>query len=134
MIVCTISGRGQGTKKVIDVDLFYLRTMDRGTANVLHLLAQYLFRHAEGRKSGARLSRRHFIRRLVEHFGLVSDVGLRGLSVISKDLSVIDLHELARLNICTKFGDTWAWVAQGPKRQQGAAAGAPEAADDAPDV
>ncbi|GJU31723.1 hypothetical protein Tco_1175312 [Tanacetum coccineum] len=132
MIACTISGRGQGPKKVIGVDLFYLRTMDRGTANVSHLLAQYLFRHAEGRKSGARLSRGHFIRRLAEHFGLVSDVGLRGLSVISRELPVIDLHKLARLNICTKFG--WAWVAPGPKRQQGAAAGALKTADDAPDV
>ncbi|GKG27209.1 hypothetical protein Tco_0402912, partial [Tanacetum coccineum] len=26
--------------------------MDRGTTNVPHLLAQYLFKHAEGRKSG----------------------------------------------------------------------------------
>ncbi|GKG24113.1 hypothetical protein Tco_0392149, partial [Tanacetum coccineum] len=32
-----------------------------------------------------------------------------------------------RLHICTRYGDTWAWVAQGPKRQQATAAGAPEA-------
>ncbi|GJV43699.1 hypothetical protein Tco_1428235 [Tanacetum coccineum] len=56
MIACSISGRGQAPKKVIGVDLFYLYSIDRGTANVPHLLAQYLFRHAEGRKSGARLS------------------------------------------------------------------------------
>ncbi|GJR17541.1 retrotransposon protein [Tanacetum coccineum] len=43
------------------------------------LFAQYLFRHAEGRKSGARLSGGHFIRRLAMHFRLVSDEGLRGL-------------------------------------------------------
>ncbi|GJR86300.1 reverse transcriptase domain-containing protein [Tanacetum coccineum] len=57
MIVCSIFCRGQGAEKVTGVDLFYLRTMDRGTANVPYLLAQNLFHHAEGRKSGARLSR-----------------------------------------------------------------------------
>ncbi|GKG29078.1 hypothetical protein Tco_0416443, partial [Tanacetum coccineum] len=79
--------------------------MDRGAVNVLYLLAQYLFRHAEGRKSGARLSGGQFIGRLAHHFGLVSDDGLRGLSVVAR-----------------------------PKRQQVAAAGAPEAAEDAPAV
>ncbi|GKC29371.1 hypothetical protein Tco_1036665, partial [Tanacetum coccineum] len=29
--------------------------------------------------------------------------------------------------ICSRFGDTWAWVAQVPERQQAAAAGAHEA-------
>ncbi|GJW93112.1 hypothetical protein Tco_0172784 [Tanacetum coccineum] len=53
--------------------------MDRGTTNVLHILAQYMFRHAEGRKSEARLSRGHFIGRLAMQFGFVSDEGLRGL-------------------------------------------------------
>ncbi|GKG03840.1 hypothetical protein Tco_0314227, partial [Tanacetum coccineum] len=33
-----------------------VQSMDRGAANVPYLLAKYLFRHAEGRKSGARLS------------------------------------------------------------------------------
>ncbi|GKC08980.1 uncharacterized mitochondrial protein-like protein [Tanacetum coccineum] len=51
--VYCISGRGQAPKKVTAIDLFYLRSMDQGMANVLYLLAQYLFRHAEGRKSGA---------------------------------------------------------------------------------
>ncbi|GKC43562.1 hypothetical protein Tco_1061284, partial [Tanacetum coccineum] len=78
MIACTISGRGQGQR-----------------------------RHIEGMKSGARLSRGHFIGRLADHF-------------------VIDLHELARLKICGRFGDTWSWVAPGPERQQAAAAGAHE--------
>ncbi|GKE88491.1 hypothetical protein Tco_1565966, partial [Tanacetum coccineum] len=59
MIACSISGRGQGVEK-------------------------YLFRHAEGRKSGARLSEGHFIGRLAAHFGLVSDEGLRGLSIIAR--------------------------------------------------
>ncbi|GKE06918.1 hypothetical protein Tco_1398936, partial [Tanacetum coccineum] len=52
MIACSISGRGQGAEK-------------------------YLFRHAEGRKSGARLSEGHFIGCLAAHFGLASDEGLR---------------------------------------------------------
>ncbi|GKC09881.1 hypothetical protein Tco_1001491, partial [Tanacetum coccineum] len=132
MIACSIFGRGQEAQKVTGVDLFYLQTMDRGTTNVLYLLAQYLFHHAEGRKSGARLSKGHFIGRQATHFGLVGDQGLRGLSVVVIKLSVIDLHELARLNICLRFGDTWAWIAPGPERKQAAAAGAPGAAEDAP--
>ncbi|GJU55176.1 putative reverse transcriptase domain-containing protein [Tanacetum coccineum] len=82
MIAYSISGRGQALEKVTGVDLFLLRSMDQGTTNVPHLLAQYLFRHAEGRKSRA------------------------------------------RFNICMRLGDTWAWVAQGPERQQAATAGA----------
>ncbi|GJV69145.1 hypothetical protein Tco_1484654, partial [Tanacetum coccineum] len=108
---------GQALEKVTGVDLFYLRSMDQGTANVPYLLVQYLFRHAERRKSGARLSEGHFIRRLAAHFGLVSNQGLRGLSVVSSELPLIDLHELGRLNICLRFGDTWAWVAK-TRRQQ----------------
>ncbi|GKE55227.1 hypothetical protein Tco_1494412, partial [Tanacetum coccineum] len=132
MIACSISGRGQEAEKVTGVDLFYLRTIDRGTANVSYLLAQYLFHHAEGRKSRTRLSRGHFIGRLAAHFGLVGDQGLRGLSVVVSELPVIDLHELARLNIYARFGNTWAWVAPGPERQQAAAAGSPGAVEDAP--
>ncbi|GKB60005.1 hypothetical protein Tco_0916191 [Tanacetum coccineum] len=90
-----ISDRGQAPEKVTSVDLFYLRSMDWGTANILYLLAKYLFRHAEGRKSGARLSEGHFIRRLAAHFGLAIDQGLRGLSVVTRELPLIDLHELA---------------------------------------
>ncbi|GJS30920.1 hypothetical protein Tco_0491540 [Tanacetum coccineum] len=119
-------------EKVTGVDLFYLRSMDRGTTNVLYLLAQYLFRHAERRKSGARLSGHHFIGRLAAHFRLVGDQGLRGLSVVASELPLINLHELRRLNICLRVGDTRAWVAPGPERQQAAAAGAPGAAKDAP--
>ncbi|GKE27461.1 hypothetical protein Tco_1442845, partial [Tanacetum coccineum] len=66
-------------EKVTGVDLFYLRSIDRGTTNVPHLLAQYLFRHEEGRKSEARLLGGHFIGGLAMHFGLVSDEGLKGL-------------------------------------------------------
>ncbi|GJZ36837.1 hypothetical protein Tco_0583028 [Tanacetum coccineum] len=101
--------------------------MNRGTTNVPHLLAQYLFRHAERRKSEAKWSGKDFIGHQAMHFGLVSDEGLRGLQVVTRVLSLIDLHELGRLNIYSRFGDTWAWVALGPERQQVAAAGAHEA-------
>ncbi|GJV37869.1 hypothetical protein Tco_1410346 [Tanacetum coccineum] len=134
MIACNISeGGGQEPEEGIRriVDLFYLRSMDRGTANVLYLLAQYLFRHAEGRKSGARLSEGYFIGCLTAHFGLVSDQGLRGLSLVASELSLIDLHEFGRLNIYLRVGNTWAWLALGLERQQAGAPGAPE---DAPVV
>ncbi|GKF94424.1 hypothetical protein Tco_0284124 [Tanacetum coccineum] len=78
--------------------------MDRGTTNVPHLLAQYLFRHTEGRKSRARMLGGHFIGRLTMHFRLVSDEGLRGMQVVTRELPLIDLHELGRLNICTSRG------------------------------
>ncbi|GJV52095.1 hypothetical protein Tco_1447836 [Tanacetum coccineum] len=90
-------------EKVTSVDLFYLRSMDRWTTNVRHLLAQYLFRHAEGRNSRARLSG------------------------VTREHPLIGLHELGRLNICSRYGDTWAWVAPGLERQQVAVAGAHEA-------
>nr|GEU32135.1 hypothetical protein [Tanacetum cinerariifolium] len=132
MIAYSISGRVQAPEKVTGVDLFYLCSMDRGTANVPYLLAQYLIGHAEGRKNGARLSGGHFIRRLATHFGLVSNEGLRGLQVVTRELPLIDLHNLGRLNICSRYGDTWAWVAQGPERQQAAAVGALAVAESAP--
>ncbi|GKC22062.1 hypothetical protein Tco_1024212, partial [Tanacetum coccineum] len=56
LISYSISGNGHAPEKVTATDLFYLCSMDRGVANVPYLLAQYLFRHAEGRKSGVRLS------------------------------------------------------------------------------
>ncbi|GJU41103.1 hypothetical protein Tco_1194060 [Tanacetum coccineum] len=91
LISYNISGRGQAPKKVTATDLFYLHIMDRGTTSVPYLLAQYLFKHAEGRKSGSRLSGGHFIGRLAHHFGLVSDDGLRELSVVTRDLPLIDM-------------------------------------------
>ncbi|GJU43960.1 hypothetical protein Tco_1201226 [Tanacetum coccineum] len=91
-------------------------------------------RHAEGRNSGARLSGGHFIGCLAAYFGLVSDHGLRGLLVVTHELPLIDLHELGRLKICMRVGDTWAWVASRPKRQPDVTTGAPRAAEDAPAV
>ncbi|GKE00140.1 hypothetical protein Tco_1388123, partial [Tanacetum coccineum] len=120
LISYSISGRGQAPEKVTATDLFYLHSMDRGAANVLYLLAQYLFRHAEGIKSSARLSEGYFIRRLAHHFGLVSDDGLRGLSVVARELPLNDMGELVKLNIYMDLGDDWACVASGPERHQAA--------------
>ncbi|GKA78953.1 hypothetical protein Tco_0785490 [Tanacetum coccineum] len=36
-----------------------------------------------------------------------------------------------RFNICSRFGDTWAWIAPGLETQQAAAVGAPRAVEDA---
>ncbi|GKE87536.1 hypothetical protein Tco_1565011, partial [Tanacetum coccineum] len=72
-----------------------------------------------------------WLRHLAAHFGLVSDQGWRGLSVVTRELPLIDLHKLGRLNICERIGDTWAWVAPGLERQPNAMDGAPEAAEDA---
>ncbi|GJU57376.1 hypothetical protein Tco_1235142 [Tanacetum coccineum] len=104
--------------------------MDRGTANIPYLLAQYLFRHTKGRKSGAKLSRGHFIRHLTHHFGLVSNDGLRGLSVVTRKIPLIDMGQLVKLNICKEIGDDWSWVAPRPERKQVVATGAPKAAED----
>ncbi|GJQ96224.1 hypothetical protein Tco_0007363 [Tanacetum coccineum] len=95
---------------------------------------KYLFRHAEGRKSDARLSRGHFIGRLAHNFSLVSDDRLRGLSIVTRELLLIDMGELVKLNICIEIGDDWAWVAPGPKRHPDAADDALGAAEDAPAV
>ncbi|GKB09488.1 hypothetical protein Tco_0837800 [Tanacetum coccineum] len=127
MIAYSISGRGHAPEKVTGIDLIYLCSMDRGTINVPHLLAQYLFRHAEGRKSVAKLLEGHFIGRLAMHFGPVSDDGLRGLQVVTRELPLIDLHKLGRLHICTRYDETRTWVAHGPERQQAATNGADEA-------
>ncbi|GKG02897.1 hypothetical protein Tco_0310533 [Tanacetum coccineum] len=44
------------------------------------------------------------------------------------------MTELVRLQICMDIDDTWSWVAQGPKRQPDAVAGAHRAIEDAPTV
>ncbi|GKC19852.1 hypothetical protein Tco_1022002 [Tanacetum coccineum] len=44
-----------------------------------------------GVEEQCRLSGGHFIRRLAHHFGLVSDDGLRGLSVMTRELPLIDM-------------------------------------------
>ncbi|GKA69454.1 hypothetical protein Tco_0775518 [Tanacetum coccineum] len=83
LIAFSILGRGQAPEKVTATDLFYLKSMDDGTTvNVPYLLAQYLFRHTKGSKRGARMSSSHFFGRLAVHFGLVTDEGLRELTMV----------------------------------------------------
>ncbi|GJT82424.1 hypothetical protein Tco_1056766 [Tanacetum coccineum] len=59
-------GEGQALKKVITTDLFFLRSIDEGTVvNVPYLLAQYLFRHAYGRKAEAHVTPRQSLSNFV---------------------------------------------------------------------
>ncbi|GJW91904.1 hypothetical protein Tco_0169457 [Tanacetum coccineum] len=108
--------------------------MDVGSVNIPYLLARYLRRFALGRKQGAMIFGGQFIARLAEHFGLLTKERLQGLTVIDRDLLVIDIDELARLHICEELVETWAWVASGLKRQPDAAVGAPVDAGGAPDI
>nr|GEV65988.1 hypothetical protein [Tanacetum cinerariifolium] len=88
----------QAPKKVTATDLFYLRSMDDGTAiNVSYLLAQYLFRYGEGRKHWARLSSGYFVGCLTKCFGLVTKEGLQGLTMMVGELRMIDMDELVKL-------------------------------------
>ncbi|GKF77587.1 hypothetical protein Tco_0230057, partial [Tanacetum coccineum] len=103
LIAHNIAGRGQTPKKVTRTDLYFLRIMDREAVNLSFLLAFYLFRHAKGRKSGAQMFGGHFIARLANHFGLLTEAGLQ-----SRYLG---------------FGS--------PERQQAAMAGAPEGVEGA---
>ncbi|GJU15093.1 hypothetical protein Tco_1143059 [Tanacetum coccineum] len=96
--------------------------------------ASYLKLFAAGRKSRALISGGQFVARLPEHFRLLTEERLRGLTVNAPALSVIDMAELVRLQICVEIDDTWAWVASGPERQPDVAAGALKAAKDAPVV
>ncbi|GJX37562.1 putative reverse transcriptase domain-containing protein [Tanacetum coccineum] len=80
------------------------------------------------------ISSRKFVPRLAEHFGVLTEERLQGLTVIMRELLVIDMAELVRLQICEEIDDTWAWVALGPERQPDATAGAPRAAEDDPGV
>ncbi|GJY12546.1 hypothetical protein Tco_0381855 [Tanacetum coccineum] len=131
LITCSIARRSQTLENVTVIDLFYLRGMDVGSVNISYLLARYLRLFASRRKQGAMIFGGQFVARLAEHFGLLTEERLQGLTVIVRDLPVIDMAELVRLQICEELDDTWAWVAPGPERQQVAAAGVPEAAEDA---
>ncbi|GJT66830.1 hypothetical protein Tco_1018310 [Tanacetum coccineum] len=131
LIAFSIARRSQAPEKVTVTDLFYPRGMDIGLVNVPYLLARYLRLCATGRKSGAHISSGLFVARLAVHFGLLTAEILGGLTVITPELSMIDMAELVRLQICVQVDDTWAWVDMGPKRQPDATAGAPVVAEDA---
>ncbi|GJT55992.1 hypothetical protein Tco_0991046 [Tanacetum coccineum] len=98
------------------------------------IAGRYLRFFTVRRKSEAHISRRQFVARLAEHFGLLTTEILGGLTVIALELPIIDMAELVRLQICAQFDDTWAWVAIGPKRQPDVAAGASTVAEDAPAI
>ncbi|GJX03828.1 hypothetical protein Tco_0189744 [Tanacetum coccineum] len=86
------------------------------------------------KKSGALISGGEFVARLAEHFGLLIEERLRGLTVIAPELPIIDMAELVRLQICIEIDDTWAWVAIRPERQPDITVGAPGVAQDAPTI
>ncbi|GKC27685.1 hypothetical protein Tco_1034979 [Tanacetum coccineum] len=132
LMAYSIAGRSQVPKKVTVTDLFYLRGLDVGLLNIPYLLARSLRRFVAGRKSGAHISGGQFVARLAEHFGLLTDEILRGLTVIAFELQMIDMARLVRLQICAQFDDTWAWESMGLERQHDAEAGAPKVAQDAP--
>ncbi|GJT60488.1 hypothetical protein Tco_1004021 [Tanacetum coccineum] len=134
LIACSIAGRSQAPKKMTVTDLFYLRGMDVDSVNFPYLLARYLRLFAARRKSRAHIFGGQFMARLAEHFGLLTAEILGGLTVITRELSIIDMAELVRLQIYTQFNDTWDWVAIGPERQPDVADGAPGVAQDAPIV
>ncbi|GKA13111.1 hypothetical protein Tco_0692657 [Tanacetum coccineum] len=94
LIACSIAGRSQAPEKVTVIDLFYLRGMDVGYVSILYLLARYLRMFASRRKREAMISGGEFVTRLAEHLGLLTKERLQGLTVIVRDLLVIDMVEL----------------------------------------
>nr|GEW95508.1 retrovirus-related Pol polyprotein from transposon TNT 1-94 [Tanacetum cinerariifolium] len=82
LIACSIAGRSQAPEKVTMTDLFYLRGMDVNSVNVPYMLAR------------AMISEGQYIARLAEHFGLLTEERLHGLTVIVRDLLIIDMTEL----------------------------------------
>ncbi|GKE88158.1 hypothetical protein Tco_1565633, partial [Tanacetum coccineum] len=105
LIACSIAGRSQALKKVIMTNLFYLRGMDVGSVNIPYLLARYLRLFILGRKQGNMISGGQFVARLAEHFGLLTEERLQGLTVIVRDLPEIDIAKLARLEIYEELDD-----------------------------
>ncbi|GJX36494.1 hypothetical protein Tco_0248051 [Tanacetum coccineum] len=71
---------------------------------------------------------------VAEHFELLTKERLRGLTVIVRDLPVIDMAELVRLQICKELDDTWAWVVPEPERQHDVTVRAPMDVGGAPDI
>ncbi|GKD37859.1 hypothetical protein Tco_1258066 [Tanacetum coccineum] len=53
-----------------------------------------LRRHAKGRKRGAQMSGGHFIGRLADHFGLLTEERLQGTTMVVRELTEIDMDEL----------------------------------------
>ncbi|GJV84779.1 hypothetical protein Tco_1524677 [Tanacetum coccineum] len=81
LIACSITGRSHAPEKVTVTGLFYLRGMDVGSVNIPYLLARYLRLFDSGRKSREMISRGQFVARLAEHFRLLTEERLQGLTV-----------------------------------------------------
>ncbi|GKD65071.1 hypothetical protein Tco_1307179, partial [Tanacetum coccineum] len=92
----------------------------------------YLRLFTSGRKQGATISEGQFVAGLSEHFGLHTKERLQGLMVIVRDLLVIDMAKLVRLQICMELDDTWAWVAPRLEKQHVTTTSALKATEDAP--
>ncbi|GJR59269.1 hypothetical protein Tco_1501431 [Tanacetum coccineum] len=114
LIASNNARRIQAPEKVTMTDMFYLKGMDVDLVNVPYLLARYLRLSAAGRKSGALTFGGQFVARLAEHFGLLTEERLQGLTVIAPALPVIDTAELVRLQIFVEIDDTWAWAPPPP--------------------
>nr|GEV68716.1 reverse transcriptase domain-containing protein [Tanacetum cinerariifolium] len=96
------------------IEISFGRDFLRGAPSYTYIkdsVPRLCHRHAEGRKSSAILFRGNFMRLLAHHFGLISNAGLRGLSVVTHELPLIDMGELVKLNMHIEIGDDWAWVA-----------------------
>ncbi|GKB09328.1 hypothetical protein Tco_0837640, partial [Tanacetum coccineum] len=91
------AGRSQAPEKVTVTDLFYLRGMGVGSVNVPYLLAWYLRLFSSGRKHGAMISGGQFVACLAEHFGLITEEILQGLTMIVRELPVNDMAEIVKL-------------------------------------
>ncbi|GKB37405.1 hypothetical protein Tco_0882347, partial [Tanacetum coccineum] len=115
MMAHNIAGRSQAPKKVNVTDLFYLRGLDVRSVNIPYLLARYLRRFSAGRKNGAHISNGKFMGRLPQHFRLLTSEILGGLTVVAPELQMIDMAELARLQIWSQFDDTLGLVATGQR-------------------
>ncbi|GKB68308.1 hypothetical protein Tco_0929720, partial [Tanacetum coccineum] len=63
----------------------------------------------------------YFVACLADHFGLLTEDRLQGLTVVVRNLQMIDMDELVRFWIYDRLGDTWVWVAHGSERQHEAA-------------
>ncbi|GJS75360.1 hypothetical protein Tco_0725241 [Tanacetum coccineum] len=106
LIAYNIAGRSQAPEKVTVTDLFYLKGMYVGSINIPYLLARYLRLFASGRKREVMISGGQFVACPARHFGLLTEERLRGLTVIIRDLPMIDMAELVRLQICKELDDT----------------------------
>ncbi|GKB10671.1 retrovirus-related pol polyprotein from transposon TNT 1-94 [Tanacetum coccineum] len=99
--------------QLTDYDIIYEK-LNRRLFTVLGVKGM-LF--AFGRKRGARMYKRHFITHLAEHFGLITEESLRGLTVVVRDLTMVDMDELMRFYICERLGDVETCVAPRSERQ-----------------